>query len=307
MLAIEGHKISKSYRGQDFALRDIDLHVKQGECYGVLGRNGAGKSTLIKILSTQLPKSAGTVSILGMAINKPGRIRGKINIVNGGEHGLYPWLSGYETLDYFYHLYRMKEVSRKRHIEHLLTLVGLEPNCWHRPTHKYSKGMKQRLHIARGLVNHPEVVFMDEPTIGLDVEGVESTRQLIKDICGLGKTIVLTSHNIIDIERSCNNIQIIDQGISKGCFNLSDLAEQYSAVLHVRVDASQISAVEQLLGAGSILEIAPCSSSCVTIKIATGQSSVFSLLEALHRSQVCIAHYTVENCSLEHFYLSQVS
>src|SRR4029078_5739991 len=141
------------------------------ELFGLLGPNGAGKTTTIKMLITLLIPTAGTARVLGLAVVKhPTEVRRRIGYVFGGERGVYERLSGYDNLRYFAELYGVPPKVQKKRIEELLELVGLKGRE-HERTEGYSRGMKQRLHVARGLLHDPEVVFLDEPTIGREPVG----------------------------------------------------------------------------------------------------------------------------------------
>lgn len=150
------------------AVKDVSFEVDYGELFGLVGPNGAGKTTTIKMLTTMLIPTSGKGTVLGYDIEKDlKRVRQNIGIVLGGERGLYTRVSAIDNLRYFADLYGVPASLRKKRIEELLKFMGL----WERARDRvetYSKGMKQRLHLARGLINDPKVIFLDEPTIGLD-------------------------------------------------------------------------------------------------------------------------------------------
>src|SRR5256886_13655305 len=178
--AIEARQLRKTYtttrgvfrreRVERAALRGVDLKIAKGELFGLLGPNGAGKTTMVKIFTTLLLPALGTALVLGLdAVKDQWALRKRIGFVCGGERGLYWRLSGLDNLRYFADLYGIApEVSRRR-IGALLERLGLAGRE-HDKVEQYSRGMKQRLHLARGLLNDPEVLFLDEPTIGLRSE-----------------------------------------------------------------------------------------------------------------------------------------
>jgi len=194
------------------ALTDVSLAVEQGEIFGLIGPNGAGKTTLIKILTTLLVPSSGSARVLGFDVATQAReIRPHINFIFGGERGLYWRLSAYDNLCYFADLYHIERKVARTRIEELLTRVGL----WDRRQEKvegFSKGMKQRLHIAKALINTPKVLFLDEPTIGLDPVAARALRSLISDIRATGVTIFLTSHYMWEMEALCDRIAVVKDG-----------------------------------------------------------------------------------------------
>ncbi len=194
------------------AVRGISFEVDSGELFGLVGPNGAGKTTTIKMLTTLLTPTSGTARVLGLDIVKDVvAIRRRIGIIFGGERGLYYRVSGRENLRYFADLYGVPISKRETRVSDLLELVGLADRADDR-VEGYSRGMKQRLHIAKGLINDPEVIFMDEPTIGLDPEAARDTRSMIKGLVEQGKTILLTTHYMFEADQLCRRIGVISRG-----------------------------------------------------------------------------------------------
>jgi ABC-2 type transport system ATP-binding protein len=220
--AIEVEFLSKTYSshgsrgkvatGVRPAVDGISFTVKRGEIFGLLGPNGAGKTTTIKMLSTLLLPTSGTALVLGLDVQtRVGEIRKRINLVSGGERGLYYRLTGRDNLRFFADLYRVPKEVRDRRVTELLELVGLA-SAADRRVEEYSRGMKQRLHIARGLVNDPELLFLDEPTIGLDPEISCEIRGMIDRLSKEGKTILLTTHDMREADQLCDHINVISEG-----------------------------------------------------------------------------------------------
>ena len=194
------------------AVDGITFDVNRGELFGLLGPNGAGKTTMIKMLTTLLIPTGGTARILGYdVVNQANEIRSKIGFIFGGERGLYWRLSGIDNLRYFASLYHVDpEVTRKR-IPRLLELVGLSDRGEEK-VEGYSRGMKQRLHIARTLLHDPEILFLDEPTMGLDPVGGREIRQVIRNLQSEKKTILLTTHYMFEADALCERVAVIDLG-----------------------------------------------------------------------------------------------
>jgi ABC-2 type transport system ATP-binding protein len=197
---------------ENVALAGIDLTIQPGELFGLLGPNGAGKTTTVKILTTLLLPDSGEARVLGLdVVRQTHAVRGRIGFVFGGDRGLYWRLSGLDNLRYFADLYRIPlDVSRKR-IAELLERLGLAGRE-HDRVELYSRGMKQRLHLARGLLNDPEVLFLDEPTIGLDPVGARELRVLVRGLADAGKTIFLTTHYMFEADAICDRIAVIKKG-----------------------------------------------------------------------------------------------
>jgi ABC-2 type transport system ATP-binding protein len=204
--------IFKKTKKEIRALNQINLEVQPGELFGLLGPNGAGKTTLTRILATALLPTAGEAKVFGLDVVKDAKqIRPRIGIVFGGDRGLYWRLSGYDNLDYFATLYNLPtEISRQR-IPEMLELVGLADRADER-VEGYSRGMKQRLHIARSLLHDPELLFLDEPTIGLDPVAAREQRKVIQNLKTAGKTIFLTSHYMFEVDELCDKVAILKQG-----------------------------------------------------------------------------------------------
>ncbi len=220
--AIQANDLKKTYittRGvfrrehvERAALQGVDLEIAGGELFGLLGPNGAGKTTIVKIFTTLLLPTSGRASILGLDVVKDAwAIRKRIGFVFGGERGLYWRLSGLDNLRYFADLYQIPpDVSSRRIAEllEMLDLTGREKD----KVEGYSRGMKQRLHLARGLLNAPEILFLDEPTIGLDPVGARELRVLVRRLASEGTTVFLTTHYMQEADEICDRIAVIKKG-----------------------------------------------------------------------------------------------
>ncbi|MGH3081412.1 MAG: ATP-binding cassette domain-containing protein [Gaiellaceae bacterium] len=222
MAVVEAHELRRVYKTHTGtirrrvkeieAVRGVSFAIEKGELFGLLGPNGAGKTTTIKMLITLLIPTKGSASVLGFdVVNDAREVRRRIGYVFGGERGVYERLSGYDNLRYFAELYGVEPDKIKPRIEYLLELVGLKGREQER-TEGYSRGMKQRLHIARGLLHDPPVVFLDEPTIGLDPVGARELRATIASLADAGKTILLTTHYMFEADALCDRIAVINRG-----------------------------------------------------------------------------------------------
>ena len=194
------------------AVRGVSFEIAEGELFGLLGPNGAGKTTTIKMLITLLIPTSGSARVLGLDVVKDAReVRKRIGYVFGGERGLYERLSGLDNLRYFAELYAVPPREQKQRIDALLDLVGLKGREKER-VEGYSRGMRQRLHIARGLLHDPPVVFLDEPTIGVDPVGARDLRATIAALTESGKTVLLTTHYMFEADSLCKRIAVINKG-----------------------------------------------------------------------------------------------
>lgn len=227
------------------AVRDVSLSVPRGKIVGLLGLNGAGKTTTIKMLTTLLEPTAGTYTLDGTdAVASPRSVKQHVNMVAGGERMIYWRLTARENLAYFGRLYGIESQLLRERSEALLALVGLAGKE-DIPVETFSKGMKQRLQIARGLINDPAYLFMDEPTIGLDAVVARELRQHVLRLARQeNKGILLTSHYMGEIEELCDYIYILDKGrvLCEGTAQqlTKEIFGRRSYVLRVRADARRV-------------------------------------------------------------------
>lgn len=247
MSFINAEKIRKVYKvkrkmnkKEIVAVDNISFSVEKGEIFGLLGPNGAGKTTTIQMLSTLLIPDTGKITIDGLdVIRDKTKIRARMGIIMGGERGLYWRLSGRDNLVYFAELNNLRPSMYKRRIDDLLKLVGLEESA-DQLVETYSKGMKQRLHFARGLLTDPEILFMDEPTIGLDPKVSSDLRKLIKQMSKDGKTIIYTSHYMHEADELCDRIGIIKLGKLMVVDTPDSLKQQLKKVNLVQLEMKRI-------------------------------------------------------------------
>ncbi len=214
MKAVEARSVFKSFKHRDRAkqvLIDVSLSIESGSIYGVLGPNGAGKTTLLSILSTILKPDSGDIRVLGYTLEHSELIREKINMSSGNPN--FPWsLNVYENLNYYAMLYGMDNPRRKKAVEEAISLLELEP---FRDTRfdELSTGTKQRLSIAKSLLNEPKILFLDEPTVGLDPDIALKIREFIKRIHRENDvTILLTTHNMKEAEMLCDRLSFLKKG-----------------------------------------------------------------------------------------------
>lgn len=194
------------------AVEDISFSIAKGELFGLLGPNGAGKTTTVKMLTTILLPTSGIARILGFDLRKETQeIRKRIGFTFGGARGLYGRLTARDNLLYFAELYALEPGLSKKRIAEMLTLVGLSDRADDR-VETFSTGMQQRLHLARALLHDPEIIFLDEPTVGIDPVGARELRQTIKNLRQAGKTIMLTTHYMAEAEELCDRIAIVNKG-----------------------------------------------------------------------------------------------
>ena len=207
---IATENVSKSY-GDRKAVDDLTLHIQEGEIFGFLGPNGAGKTTTIRLLTGILKPDHGVVAIDQRSLSQQRREVAQVIGVIPESRGLYNWMTAAEYLSFFGHLYRLKEELLVERVEALLSQVGLLKRK-HSMIGTFSLGMRQRLGLARALINSPKILFLDEPTLGLDPQGQEDIQRLLKKLNSEGVTIFLSSHLLNEVSDLCSRLGIINKG-----------------------------------------------------------------------------------------------
>ncbi|BAH07710.1 ATP-binding cassette domain-containing protein [Clostridium kluyveri] len=209
MLAIKN--ISKEFKDIK-AVDNLSFHVSEGEIVGLLGENGAGKTTTLRMISTMLKPTKGTIEVNGYdVIREPSKVRGEIGILFGGDVGLYDRLSARENIEYFGRLYGMTQEKINKKMEELIKDLGMEEYI-DRKAGKFSRGMKQKVSIARSIIHSPKVMLFDEPSTGLDVSATRIIHEFILKCKNENKIILLSSHSMTEVEKLCDRIIIIQKG-----------------------------------------------------------------------------------------------
>src|SRR5881397_2144876 len=208
----ERKKGQRKRKKEVIALKSVDLEVFDGEVFGLLGPNGAGKTTLIKILTTLLIPTSGTAWVNGYNISKEeDEVRASIGCMLMGDRGLYWKLTGRENLDYFGALYHVPKADRTKQIESLADLLKLG-DFIDRTVETYSSGQRMIVAFAKSLVNDAPILFLDEPTVTMDVPTARELRRIVRDQNDQGKTILYTTHLMHEAEELCDRVAIIDHG-----------------------------------------------------------------------------------------------
>ena len=318
MGVIEAHELRRTYRTSTGtfrrksldveAVRGVTFAVESGELFGLLGPNGAGKTTTIKMLITLLIPTSGTARVLGHDVVKDAReVRRRIGYVFGGDRGLYERLSGLDNLRYFAELYAVPPREMRRRIGELLDLVGLAGRENER-VEGYSRGMRQRLHIARGLLHDPPVVFLDEPTIGVDPVGARELRATIAQLVEAGKTVLLTTHYMFEADQLCNRIAVISQGEIVAEGTPADLKANVSegGVVEIEVFGIDEPAVQRLRAIEGVRSVGvePREQAQVLVVQTDGRELTHALLVPLDGAQV--GRVSVREPTLEDAYVALV-
>lgn len=289
-------------RPEVVALADVSLRVAAGEVHGLLGPNGAGKTTLVKILSTVLLPSTGSARVMGHdVVAETAAVRPLIGIVLGGDRGLYGRLTARQNLAYWAALYRMAPAEGLERAEALLARVGLEGRADDR-VQSFSRGMRQRLHLARGLINDPQVLFLDEPSTGMDPVAAREFREIVRELAGEGRTVFLTTHDMAEAEAVCDRVTLIDRGQVLATESPTALSRLLSR--HERIECvGAAAAVLEDLDALACVERVTVTAESVRIELAT-EAAVGEVMRRLVAAGVTSVRVT--RPSLEEVYLGMV-
>ncbi|MDP6890945.1 MAG: ABC transporter ATP-binding protein [Phycisphaerales bacterium] len=253
---VEARGLTRAFR--DFWMRTralavdhIDLDIRSGEVFGLLGPNGSGKSTTIKMILGLLRPTAGRLAVFG---RPPTDVSVKRHIGFLPEESyLYRYLTPLETLDYYGRLFGLRRVERRHRSEQLLDMVGLS-GVAHRHVGEFSKGMMRRIGLAQALVNDPEFLILDEPTSGLDPIGTKLVKELILDLRGRGKTILLSSHLLGDVQDVCDHMVMLYGGRIRAEGTVDGLLQdtEHTVIRTGRLNQKAIDRIEEVLQASGI-------------------------------------------------------
>jgi ABC-2 type transport system ATP-binding protein len=310
--AIEAHRVGKQY-GSLVALRDLSFVIQPGEILGVLGPNGAGKTTAIRCLTTILPATHGTFSVAGVPHSRPAEIRERIGVLP--ENAGYPERQkGEEYLRYHARLYGHSAASARAVTRALLQEVGLADRA-RSLIGSYSRGMRQRLGIARALVNEPQVVFLDEPTLGLDPGGQKQILAYVRKIASEhGATVLLSSHLLAEVEENCSRVLILNRGRVVADGTVSEIVRRAAAPrsgrLHVAPEHEE-RALQTLAAARGVEEVARGNGQpgWLTIRFATPAEraeagSPNDAVRALLDSDIALLSFELEGARLSDAFLA---
>ena len=194
------------------AVEDLTISVKKGEVFGLIGSNGAGKTTTLRMIASTLKPTNGEIVVNGynVAFN-PEQVRKNIGILFGGDTGLYDRLTARENIEYFAKLNGLTQEETDKNMQNLVRAFNLEAYL-DRRTGGFSRGMKQKTSFARSIIHNPQVMLFDEPSAGLDILAADEVINFIKQCKNIGKTIILSSHDMLEVEGLCDRVAIINKG-----------------------------------------------------------------------------------------------
>lgn len=226
--------LTKTYDGVR-GIKNINLNIRSGTCFGFIGANGAGKTTTIKLLIGLLKPQAGSAIVGGYdVVEEPEKVRKVIGYLPD-TYGLYDYMSGYDIIDYTARLHGFEAAERREIVGSLLEKLDLS-EAGNMKVGKYSKGMRQKIALARALVNDPDVLFLDEPASGLDPVAARAVEDLIKSLTRDGKTLFITSHILPELEKVCDNIAILKDGTIQASGSLDEMkGKRFKPSIRIRV------------------------------------------------------------------------
>jgi ABC-2 type transport system ATP-binding protein len=309
------YKIRSAKKGEPkelAALQDINLEIQPGELFGLLGPNGAGKTTLIKILTTLLAPTTGQAFVAGYNVTRePGKVRQRINMVSGGESSGYGLLTVRENLWMFSQFYGIPSSQANQRIKDLLEIVGLADRM-NSKSSDLSTGLRQKMNIVRGFMTNPEVLFLDEPTLGLDVGASREVRHLIRRWVedDPQRTILLTTHYMVEADELCDRVAIINQGRVLSCDSPETLKRnlQREAIFRIEVSPFNGTPIERftsLPGVKKIVHIAKDGFSVLEM-ILTKDDALSAVVNTMTQEDIHILNLQKHEPTLEDVFVDLV-
>jgi ABC-2 type transport system ATP-binding protein len=294
---IETQSLVKTY-GSIEALKGVSIRVEPGEIYGLLGQNGAGKTTLIKILLGIVRKTDGAATLLG---EPAGTVEVRRHVGYLPEDHRFPeYHTGHSLMDFYGQLYGLSRDERRRRIPEMLEVVGIRNRANDR-IRTYSKGMKQRMGIAQSLFHDPKVIFLDEPTDGVDPVGRRKIRELMERLKGEGKTIFLNSHLLGEVEQVCDRVAILQKGSLARQGTVADLTRQ-AGLFVIGLAPGQTFPADEVSRLGFAVQPA---GEHVEVMLSQGQT-IDPVLGLLHAKGLNLRHLVEKKQTLEDVFVSMV-
>jgi len=298
--------LAKRY-GRSLAVAGVSLEVEQGEIFGLVGPNGAGKTTTLKMLATLLPASAGDAEICGHSVRSdPDAVRDVIGYMPDS-FGVYDDMRVWEYLDFFGRCYGLSAGRRRQMIGDLLELVDLTEKRG-AYVQELSRGMQQRLCLAHALVHDPQVLLLDEPASGLDPRARVELRELLRELRSLGKTILISSHILPELEELCTSVAIIDHGRLLASGRVDDIAERFrlGAVYLAQVvgDEAQLTRAESHFAARSeVVSVARHGDGTLELALRGDEAAAAAVLTSAVRAGIKISSFAPAASDLEELFL----
>lgn len=321
MYAIATHNLGRVYKIRNatkkehkelIALREVNLYVEPGELFGLLGPNGAGKTTLIKILTTLLAPTSGWARVAGFDVmQQQARVRPLINMVSGGESSGYGLLTVRENLWMFAQFYGIPSAQANRRIKELLDIVKMSDRL-NTKASDLSTGLRQKMNIVRGFMTDPQVIFLDEPTLGLDVGAARDVRAFIRQWIteNRARTVLLTTHYMVEADELCDRVAIINQGRVLACDTPANLKQrlQREAIFRIethRVNDANLASLRALPGVRRVTH--SVGEARDTLELALEDEAVLSaVINTMEAHQLRLYHLNKREPTLEDVFVALV-
>lgn len=289
------------------AVDSLTINVKAGDIFGFLGPNGSGKTTTIRILCGLILPSAGKAEVAGFDIIKDSvKIRKIIGLLPESS-GYYNWMSSEEYLNHFAALYKIDTQVAKKRTKDLIEKVGLA-NKSHVPIGYYSRGMRQRLGLARALINDPEIIFLDEPTLGLDPKGQQDVQKILFDLNrDRGITVFLSSHALNEVSSICNNIAIVNHGRLVAQGTIGELRRLVGGSRGFLVKVLNLNGAQETLSHMQYQSVVKVDSKLIHVTINEDLESANSIIESFEKSGLQIYEVIRSEMSLEEIFLKMTT
>jgi ABC-2 type transport system ATP-binding protein len=296
--------LRKEYSNNLVAVKDLSLHLEQGDIFGFIGPNGAGKTTTIKMLATLLRPTSGRAFVGGVDVTRePERVRGIIGYMPDN-FGVYDDIKVWEYLDFFAAAYKIPRDRRPRIIDDVLELTDLSVKK-DSYVEELSRGMKQRLCLAKTLVHDPQVLLLDEPASGLDPRARIEIKELLKELKSMGKTIIISSHILPELSDFCNKIGIIEQGEMIVSGDVSEIMRQVTGghMLDVRVVLEDLDQAVALLAARHDVRATRVVDGDLKVEYTGEIDRTHEVLAALVGAGIRVRAFTEEQTDLEDIFM----
>lgn len=303
MNILKVEKINKSYDNKK-VLNNVTMEVEEGDLFGLIGPNGAGKSTLIQIVCGLLGQDSGSIELFGMDYkNNSIGIKKRIGLVPQ-ELAIFENLTAKDNLEYFGRMYGLKGKVLKERITEVLELIGLDPKD-KKQVQKYSGGMKRRLNLGCSVLHKPDLLILDEPTVGVDAQSRNNIFDYLRKINKEGTTIIYTSHYMEEIEALCNKIFIIDLGEEIAYGEKSELKTMYgsSSILTIYLDRIENGIQEELNLITGVLN-SEVDENKIIVKVNKKELNFTNIFKLIENRNLTIENFTIKDSNLEEIFLN---
>lgn len=290
--------------GENQVILGVSFAIPTGEIFGLLGPNGAGKSTILAVLSGLLEPTSGQIRVNGVKVNgNLNQVKKQLGLVPQ-ELALYPTLSAYENLEFFARIYGLKGTQVKQRVNELLEIVQLSDRA-NDPINTFSGGMKRRINLAAGLMHEPRILFLDEPTVGVDPQSRNAIFDSIKALNRKGMTIIYTTHYMEEAERLCQRIAILDHGQIIAMDTPANLIQRLGkGRIHLEIADGKVEPVSLALQSLPLAETVTHHDQTIEIQTSSPQQALVSIFETIEQMDAQVISLQIMESNLETVFLN---